>query len=87
MSSQKQISCPYTARYIDVKSAKLVQIMLDISTKFHKKTNFRGGGCRVKHKIQLTGTLDYLQGEIEIEAGGGIFIIVHLIKERRFHLI
>ena len=40
MSSQKQISCPNTSRYIDVKSAKFVQILLGISTKISQKNQF-----------------------------------------------
>ena len=46
ISPQKQISCPNTARYIDVKSAKLVQTLLGISTKkFTKKAILGVGGA------------------------------------------
>ena len=37
-------TCPKTAKYIALKSAKIIQILLGYLPKFYKKTNFRGGG-------------------------------------------
>ena len=57
--SKNKISCANSAWYIDVKSEKRVQILIGISTKISRKSNFRGGGLNRPNRSKIYLTLQY----------------------------